>query len=306
MNALRDKPFVSVVVPTHNRAVFLRRCIESLLGQESDKHWYEVVVVDDGSEDDTPRVIAEVARSPRGSQLRYVRQAHRGMVQARMKGIETARGELIVFIDDDAFAPPAWLQHLAAAALEPGVAMVGGPVRPAPSDELRAGIDERGRLVWSGFHAYPNTKRVEVDFVRGANMALWRWAIEAIGGFDPGFNGTALREETDVCLRLRRRGMRIVFDRDAAVDHVEARVTPTWHIRPFIQYSFARNNSYFVAKNFRSSRALFDVLIAEQIRWFAYQLLRTLGLAVTFPARLAGAAVGVVAGVLARRANLGR
>jgi glycosyltransferase involved in cell wall biosynthesis len=301
INNLQDEPFVSVIVPTYNRATVLRRCLEALLGQRCDKHAYEVVIVDDGSEDDTPRVVAELAQSRGGSRLRYVREPHLGMVKARIKGIETAQGELIAFIDDDAFAPPSWLEHLVEAAREPGVGMVGGPIRPAPGDELRAELDDRGRRSWSGFYVHPRSRLTDVDFVPGGNMALWRWAIEAVGGFDAGFTGLATWEETDVCVRLKRRGLRIVFDRDAPVDHVGVRTTPMWEISPRVQYSFARNRSYFVVKNFRTLKAFVDVLVTEQVRWLGYQLLRTLGLALTFPARLAGGAVGVGAGLLARR-----
>ncbi|HSR96941.1 MAG TPA: glycosyltransferase [Kofleriaceae bacterium] len=106
----------SLIVPTHNKAPFLARTLASLARQDAPA--FEVVVVDDGSDDDT----REVARSVGGAlDLRYLRRAHMGRAAARNAGVRSARGDLLIFCDDDRLATPGFVRehieaHTAAAA----------------------------------------------------------------------------------------------------------------------------------------------------------------------------------------------
>src|ERR1700722_8506374 len=89
------KPKVSVVIPTYNRAATVPRAIESVLAQTVTD--LEVIVVDDGSSDDTGKVLREMF----GDRIRYYSQANQGASVARNKGVEEARGEWIAFLDSD-------------------------------------------------------------------------------------------------------------------------------------------------------------------------------------------------------------
>ena len=100
-------PFVSVVVPTRNRAELLRDCLESLLTQEYPRDQYEIIVVDDGPTDST-KVVVEGFEGHLTSLL-YAYQDHRGPNAARNRGIALARGEVICFVDDDVAIPQCWL-----------------------------------------------------------------------------------------------------------------------------------------------------------------------------------------------------
>ena len=92
-------PLFSVVIPTYNRAKFIGRAIRSVLDQTCDD--YEIIVVDDGSTDATPRIVRSF-----GPQVRYIRQRNRGPSEARNAGIRAARGQYIAFLDsDDRFLP---------------------------------------------------------------------------------------------------------------------------------------------------------------------------------------------------------
>src|SRR5687767_6564514 len=96
---------LSVVVPTHNRGPILARCLECLAAQTLVDRPWEVVVVDDGSHDDTPARIAGLSdRLP--FPLVYMRQPNRGPAAARNAGIRAARGRLQLFIGDDILAGP--------------------------------------------------------------------------------------------------------------------------------------------------------------------------------------------------------
>jgi len=87
-------PAVSVIIPTHNRAGCLREAVDSVLAQEFRN--FELIVVDDGSTDDTPRLLQEY-----GDAIRVLRQENRGVSAARNRGIAAARGALIAFLDSD-------------------------------------------------------------------------------------------------------------------------------------------------------------------------------------------------------------
>jgi len=99
----------SLIVPTRNKAAFLARTLTSLEHQSHDA--IEVVIVDDGSEDDT----RDVVRAFRALDIRYIRRAHRGRAAARNAAIRAARGDLLVFCDDDRLADPHFVRdHVAA------------------------------------------------------------------------------------------------------------------------------------------------------------------------------------------------
>src|SRR3954462_14546633 len=103
-----DKPkMVSVVIPTWNRSPLLKRCLEALERQTLSSGRYEVVVVDDGSTDDTSAVARGLAEHLEG--WKSVQIPHAGMVAARAAGVAASSGELVVFLDDDAVPSTGWL-----------------------------------------------------------------------------------------------------------------------------------------------------------------------------------------------------
>jgi glycosyltransferase involved in cell wall biosynthesis len=98
------KPFFSVIIPTYNRAQFLKIAINSVLCQTSED--YELIIIDDGSTDDTVNVMKEYAEyRPQAkdykSKIKYVHQFHQGVSKARNTGIKEAKGEFICFLDSD-------------------------------------------------------------------------------------------------------------------------------------------------------------------------------------------------------------
>jgi len=97
---------LSVIVPTHNRAEILITCIEKLIAQKKVK--FEVIIVDDGSTDNTESVVRDIIRQ--NDNLAYIKQSasHQGV--ARNRGVELATGDIIIFIGDDIFVEPGFLK----------------------------------------------------------------------------------------------------------------------------------------------------------------------------------------------------
>jgi GT2 family glycosyltransferase len=131
---------VTVIVCTWNRSRALRAAVASLLTLQTDAGLdFEVLIVDDGSTDDTREVVralsAAAASQNRAVDVRYVWQRNQGVAMARNNGVAHARGEWVAFFDDDQLAEPVWLAELLEAARSAQADVVGGPcVLELPTD----------------------------------------------------------------------------------------------------------------------------------------------------------------------------
>jgi GT2 family glycosyltransferase len=132
--------------------------------------------------------------------------------------------DIVAFIDDDAFAEPDWLAQLLGRYSDPGVGAVGGRARNGQPGEEAEGLGEIGLLLpnglLTGYFAADPGRDVEVDHLLGANMSVRRDIVEQLGGIQDHYPGTCLREETDIALRMRRAGYRVVYTPEAVVEHV--------------------------------------------------------------------------------------
>jgi GT2 family glycosyltransferase len=220
---VRDAPAValtaSVVVVTYERPTFVRRCLEQLLAQTVQP--IEIIVVDSSTSDDTARLVGEEFPSV---DYAVCTAGVGATATARNIGYHRASGDVLAFVDDDAFAEPDWLEHLLPFFDDPSVGGVGGrQIRRQPG-ELEEGRDAIGLLLPDGtmtgnFAADPGHP-VDVDHLLGANMSFRRTAIEKLGGIRDGYSGTCIREETDISFRVTGAGYRLVYTPDAVVEHV--------------------------------------------------------------------------------------
>jgi glucosyl-dolichyl phosphate glucuronosyltransferase len=210
-----SRPFVSVVVPTRNRAEYLEVCLRSLLAQDYPTDRYEVLVVDDGSTDATPEVVASAMARAAPPELRQWRQPHRGVNAARDTAITNARGQLICLIDDDEQTPSSWLSAVVDGAERfPEAACLGGPMRL-----LFEGRPPRicGREPLGESELDYGDATCEVKYVWGGNMAVPRWAFERFGLLDDTLllGGT----ETEWLQRLHAEGLRARYLPEAWLWH---------------------------------------------------------------------------------------
>jgi glycosyltransferase involved in cell wall biosynthesis len=245
-----DLPKVSVVVPTRGRGQLLRNCIQSLLAQDYPKSRFDIIVVEDGT-NDGEKIASELAAGTTVS-LSYIRIPHSGLAVARNIGAEKSSGDIVAYIDDDALAVPCWLSRLVEALRLDGAGGAGGRVSPDyPDDALVSEVDADGRLRSSG-----NSSSLagihEVAFVPGGNMAFWRRSLAEVRGFDGAYTKRGCwREETDLCVRLRSKGYRIFYTSAAEVAHRAARWdNPLERINPSRISGMIEDDAYFRVKNF--------------------------------------------------------
>ncbi len=152
----------------------------------------------------------------------------------------------MAFLDDDAFAQPTWLEKLLEPYADSDVVAVGGRALNGQPGEADEGIGEIGLLLpdgrLTGFFAANPGKVIEVDHMLGANMSARLDALRAIGGIRDLYPGTCLREESDMALRLRRRGGRIVYTPFAVVRHVAGNYARGRRFDSRYRYFGARNH----------------------------------------------------------------
>jgi GT2 family glycosyltransferase len=199
-----DLPRFTVIICTYNGARTLRDAFAGLA--KVDYPDFEVVLVDDGSTDDSAAIAAAHG-------ARVISTENRGLSSARNTGMDAATGELIVYLDDDAWPDPLWLRYLAETFLEGDHACAGGPnLSPPGTGEIADCVDN---APGGPVHVLIDDKRAE--HVPGCNMAFRKSRLQAIGGFDPQFR--AAGDDVDVCWRLLERGWTIGFSPAALVWH---------------------------------------------------------------------------------------
>jgi glycosyltransferase involved in cell wall biosynthesis len=177
---------------------------------------YEVILVDDGSTDQTP----EIARQ--FPSVRYIRQANHGLSAARNTGIRAATGEIVAFTDDDCRADEDWLYYLAGDLLRSDFAGIGGHNFLPPEDSRVAAAVAAS----PGGPAHVMLTDREAEHIPGCNMAFYKWALEEIGMFDPIFRKAG--DDVDVCWRLQDSGRKIGFSAAGFVWHYRRSTTKAY------------------------------------------------------------------------------
>jgi GT2 family glycosyltransferase len=198
------RPEISVVVPVRDGAGRLGRLLASLAAQTLPADRFEVVVVDNGSRDETPAAVGRAA----GAVVIRESWANRGL--ARNRGVDAAAADLIAFTDGDCLAARGWLAGLVACLH--GSPLAAGPVRldtGTPPNRY-----ERLELLWR-FDQAANVARS--GWAASANLGIRRDAFVEIGGFDPGYRH--IGEDVDLCLRAGAAGHGLAYCPEAEITH---------------------------------------------------------------------------------------
>ena len=213
---LRRYPKVSVVVCSYNGAKTLDRCLESL--QRLEYPDYEVILVDDGSKDQTQQI------ATRHPWVVNIRQENSGLSVARNVGGRAASGEVVAYTDSDCMADPEWLYFMVGTLLSGDFAGVGGPNLSPPAENwIQACV-----AAAPGGPNHVLLSDVIAEHIPGCNMAFYKWAFEKVGGFDPEYRKAG--DDVDFCWRLQQEGQIIGFSPAAVV----------WHYRRFTLPAFRK------------------------------------------------------------------
>jgi GT2 family glycosyltransferase len=228
---LDEAPPVSVVVCSYNGGSTLNQCLTSL--GEVDYPDYEVVLVDDGSTDDTREI---AARFP---EVRTIHQANQGLSVARNVGLQATTGAIVAYTDSDCLADPDWLTLLVHRLRSSDAAAVGGPNLSPEDGRVAACIDAS-----PGQPTHVLEDDQVAEHIPGCNMAFRREALEGIGGFDPVY--TQAGDDVDVCWRLQESGEWIAFAPSAFVWH-HRRQTVRAYLRQ--QFGYGRAEALLSVKH---------------------------------------------------------
>lgn len=262
---------LSVIIPVYNRATEIRRCVASVYAGTFDPTRYEVLVVDNGSTDETGRAAAGA-----GARVLSVAEANRCL--ARNEGARVARGRWLVFTDSDCEASPDWLARLndeiekieaAAAAESPGadtdsigaksIGAIAGAIMPGDASSpveqyiaLRRWLDQEKFLT-------PG-RRFSPPFAATANLAVRADVFSLVGGFDPEMPPA---EDADWCWRASAAGFSIRYAPAATVRH-HHRASPRAMIRQSYEYGLGN------ARLFAKHRAGFGARVWIEPRRYAW------------------------------------
>ena len=216
---------VSLIIPTYRRPGDVLRCLESVQAQALEQ--FEIVVVDNAADTSLRDQVADLSRTSRRP-LRYVPEPELGLHNARHAGVRAARGDVLVFTDDDATFDSHWLAAYADAFdAHPGMAAAGGPVRPVweapPPRWLLDFMDLYPGMfpILSLMEPFQDFRLTPDGLFFGVNMAVRRDALIESGGFNPdSFGRYWLGDgETGLNRSLWRRGALIGYVPDAVVFH---------------------------------------------------------------------------------------
>ena len=219
-----SQPRVSVVVCSYQGSRRIGECLEGIGRLEYPN--FETIVVDDGSTDFT----AEVA--DRYRDVHVITTEHRGLSHARNVGMEAATGEIIAYIDDDAYPDPHWLDYLVHTFESSDHAAVGGP-NIAPQN---IGLFAQCVAKSPGNPTHVLLSDEQAEHIPGCNMAFRRSSLVEIGGFDENF--VTAGDDVDICWRMLAHGWTIGFSPGAMVWH-QPRPTLRTYLRQQIGYGRA-------------------------------------------------------------------
>ncbi len=206
--------FVSIIIRTYNRANLLKRALSSLANQTLSTEQYEVIVVDDGSEDSTRDVCNMMQRKL--PNIKYISSdTNNGLGSATNLGVRSARGDYILFIDDDCIAKKDWAERLSKLLKREHI-VAGSVVSPVTNYiKLCHNIAE--------FHSFmPGRKAGPVEFIAGSNMGFRRSVFNELNGTQ---ENRRCAEDMEFILRARLKGYRIYFVPNAVVTHDHNRTT---------------------------------------------------------------------------------
>ena len=271
MESAAHNPLVSVVILTWNSEDFIALCLESLSRQTYPN--FEIIVVDNASRDSTVQRLKKCPHASLVAKL-IVNEKNLGCAGGNNVGWRASSGDIVIFLNPDTVVTKTWMEDLAAALLADPKAVIAGCKIHYPNSH---------RIQHAGGILYPNgmSRHVgsgeadlgqyeqpgEADYVTGAAIGVKRDFLENTGGFDEDYF-PAYFEETDLCYKARKQGMRVLYVPRALLYHYESpglsRSSPQFYAL------YYKMRIRFIIKNYSLLEILTKFLPFE-IRWMLFE-----------------------------------
>jgi glucosyl-dolichyl phosphate glucuronosyltransferase len=223
---------ISIIVPTLNRASTLKLAISSFCLQSLSPELFEIIIVDNGSTDNTKDITQDTIDEFPQIQIRYICELEPGLLSGRHRGAMAATGDILTFVDDDIEADPNWLQAIYTTFDDPTVQIVGG--RNLPNYEAEPPV----WLEWFWLdHPYgklctslslldfgEEVRDIDANYVWGLNFSIRKHILFELGGFHPDCIAKHLQHfqgdgETGLTRKANSLGYRAVYQPQALVFH---------------------------------------------------------------------------------------
>lgn len=254
---------ISIVIPTYHRKKSLLALLTNLA--KTVKFKGDVLVIE---QCDNNEKEIQIFAKKLGLRFTYIYLDKASMAHATNVGVEHAKSDLVLLLDDDVLGSADFVEHHANNFSDTRIAATVGRCI-TEGQMIQPGFTRTGRINWFGTvtDGFSSTIRQEVDTVIGCNMCWRRGVYLELGGMDEKFTGNALRLDSDLSLRAKKIGYKIVFDPHAEIQHMRdpaggARKTEG-RIRWY--FDFFGNETYFFLKHF--SPLLLPLFLLTKWQW---------------------------------------
>jgi GT2 family glycosyltransferase len=293
-----SRPFISVIVPTYERAGQLSVCLGALAAQDYPGDRFEVLVVDDGS---LTSLDDSVETFRHQLNVRLLKQSHSGPAAARNYGASHAQGSFLAFTDDDCSPATGWLRTLATTFISCSDCTLGGrTINELPNNPYSTA----SQLITDYLYANWNEDPTRATFFATYNLAIPKNCFHAVGEFDAGWTRPA-GEDRDLCDRLITRGYRLMYVPDALVRHAHSLTLRTFWLQHF-NYGGSSYHLHRMRAQHRT-RAIRAEPLGFYLRMVGYPFARASGRnAVLLAVLVSVAQIAHAAGFLWERAMRGR
>ena len=222
----------SIIIPTRNGAKWINFTINSLLKQNIEPSYYEILIVDNDSTDDTKKIIETFILNNPAYNMRYIFEPEPGSLSARHRGMMEAKGEILIFVDDDVITEKGWLAAIMESFEDEDTHLVGGPNIPifevSPPEWINKyfQIGKDKFICGSLSLLYLGENKIEIDPLRvwSLNWSIRKKTFIDCGGFHPCVIPKHLQQfqgdgETGLSLILKEKGFKAVYSPKVKVFH---------------------------------------------------------------------------------------
>lgn len=266
---------ISVIIPTLNRSELLKQTLESICKQTFRKEDFEVIVIDNGSNDDTKKVCMDYQKE--NGNLRYIYDDRPGLHIGRNRGFLESKSDILVYADDDIIACPTWLKAIYEGFKDPKTVLIGGNNHPCFERKPPKWVDElwsynkkdkAKRLEsFSVIEIGEEPRRVNPGMIFGCNFAVRKEIIKKAGGFHPdGVPDIYLKYRGDgesyITGFIRKYNMKAMFYPEASIHHMVTKQRLTKGYVEKVAYRTGISAGFARLRNI-SSIMLFMDLIGE-------------------------------------------